>query len=891
MLSKTFVFSLLFCFFICGMQAQDSAIIQGFVSDSLGQPLPDANLIARPFKKEAPLKFAITNSQGQYRLALDSSLKYTIQISYIGYKPVFKVIQPHTESAVLNFKLFPNHTALGQIIIEETYTPVEIKKDTIVYHVKAFTTGNERKMKDVLAKLPGVRVEDDGTISVRGKTVTELLVEDRSFFGGSSKLAVNNIPADAIASIEVIDDYHNVSFLKSITRSDQVAMNVKLNPGKKEFIFGDLEAGLGNDAFYQAHAGLFYYSPQLNLSYIGDLNNTGKSVMTLQDLMRFQGGVSQFINEHTQLSSLRAYTEDNRDMAASRTQFSALNFGAQLTPKLYLSGFGLLSKHRNRHQTISRLTYLNGSENTIEHNRQNQLAKSQLYAFNLKLDYDKSTTEKWYYNIHLQPTRQRNASDLQSKTLQRLATFDTDTKAKNIALKHYLEWHKSYDSEHKTSAVLNHFYTDKTIDQAWQTSTPFLVGLLPLAETDHYKLSQFNRYRNNTLKGIFKYYWVINSTNQLHFSLGDNYTSSQLAIVTQQELSKDDNLNFIGAGFGADIVRHSNDLFFGADYTFKWGKLTSIASVFAHFYDANTSQGNSQFSQTYFYVKPKWKSTYHFDDSEELELSYSFSNKQPSIYQLNANYRISAYNRIYRGSPRLKNARYHVASLFYRNFNPFNGLNLFTYLTFNKHVTPFTNNVRFQNTTQIFTAIRSHSPETTWLFNSTVQKEISQFRLGFQTFLSWFDFNQYIDNTISNHAINAQRFKLSLETDNPKWPEVKISYSLGFRQYNGLTNAKFQLHQFEASLQYNFWKAFTVKSEFSYLENKNITRHHTKTYPLLKLALDYHRDASPWGFSLSAENLLNHTSTTTYSLSEYMISQQTQYILPRFILLSVRYKL
>src|SRR5699024_8377767 len=126
---------------------------------------------------------------------------------------------------------------------------------------------------------------------------------------------------------------------------------------------------------------------------------------------------------------------------------------------------------------------------------------------------------------------------------------------------------------------------------------------------------------------------------------------------------------------------------------------------------------------------------------------------------------------------------------------------------------------------------------------------------------------------------------------NPKWPEVEISYSLGFRQYNGLTRSNFQSHQFEASFQYDFWQALTLKSTFSYLENKNITNHHAASYPLLKLALDYHRDSSPWGFTLSAENLLNHSTTTNYTLSEYMIYQQTQYILPRFILLSVRYKL
>lgn len=106
--------------------------------------------------------------------------------------------------------------------------------------------------------MPGVEVDRDGTIRVRGKEVTVMLVENKKFFGGGSKLAAENIPADAIDQIEVLDNYNEVAFLKNVSDSKEMAMNVKLKEDKKNFAFGDVEAGKGNKDFYRAHGNLFF---------------------------------------------------------------------------------------------------------------------------------------------------------------------------------------------------------------------------------------------------------------------------------------------------------------------------------------------------------------------------------------------------------------------------------------------------------------------------------------------------------------------------------------------------------------------------------------------------------------------------------------------------------
>ena len=103
---------------------------------------------------------------------------------------------------------------------------------------------------------------------VRGKKVTRVLVENKTFFTGNSKLAVNNIPADAVDKVEVLDNYNEVAMLKGLQDSEDMAMNILLKEDKKKFVFGDIEVGAGIKDRYLLHPNLFYYSPDTNINFI-----------------------------------------------------------------------------------------------------------------------------------------------------------------------------------------------------------------------------------------------------------------------------------------------------------------------------------------------------------------------------------------------------------------------------------------------------------------------------------------------------------------------------------------------------------------------------------------------------------------------------------------------
>lgn len=373
--------------------------ITGVVSDTINIPLESANIIAKPLQENTQLKFAITDNKGRYRLELEANVKYEITASYIGFIEEVIIIEPNSTITTHNFKLKATGQHLKEIIIKHEYKPIEVKKDTLTYDVKAFANGNERKMKEVLEKLPGVEVDKNGTVTVQGKKVTKMLVEGKSFFGGGSKLAVENIPADALDKIEVIDHFNEVGFMKQVSDSEDLAMNVKLKDDKKKFVFGDIEAGVGNNEFNLVHAGLFYYSPKTNLSFIGDMNNIGRSTFTFEDLMRFDGGVSSFLSGRKSLSNLYSFTNDNTDVVQNKSQFGALNFSVDASQKLSVSGYSVFSKIFMASQTESQNEYLQNNAVTFENKSLENGYQSVLGIGNVKLDYSPNKNENWYWAL------------------------------------------------------------------------------------------------------------------------------------------------------------------------------------------------------------------------------------------------------------------------------------------------------------------------------------------------------------------------------------------------------------------------------------------------------------------------------------------------------------
>jgi hypothetical protein len=270
-------------------------IVLGKITDSLQNPLPYANILAMPKANDQEVKFAITKNNGSYKLGLVNNQTYELTISYLGYKPHTLTITTTDQNLTKNFILKENPDQLDEVLIKYT-PPITVKKDTVTYDVSRFVTGEERKLRDALKKLPGVEVDREDNVIVNDKKVTKVLVENKPFFTGNSKLAVNNIPADAAAKIEILDNYNAIAMLKGLQDSEDMALTILPKEDKKKFVFGDVEVDAGIEQRYLVNPNLFYYSPETNVNFIGDLNTQGIKSFSLSDYRDFDGGFGKLIN-------------------------------------------------------------------------------------------------------------------------------------------------------------------------------------------------------------------------------------------------------------------------------------------------------------------------------------------------------------------------------------------------------------------------------------------------------------------------------------------------------------------------------------------------------------------------------------------------------------------
>ena len=884
----------LLLFFFFSLSAFSQKIITGVVSDTLNQPLESANLIAKPLQEKAGIKFAMADNKGRYRLELDNQVKYEIVVSYIGYTEQVLIVEPNSTITTYDFKLKSTGEVLKEIVIKHEFKPIVIKKDTITFDVGSFANGNERKMKEVLEKLPGVEVDKNGGVTVQGKKVTKLLVEGKSFFGGGTKLAVENIPADALDKIEVIDHFNEVGFIKEVSDSEDLAMNVKLKEDKKKFIFGDVEAGAevgnGDNEFYLAHAALFYYSPKGNVSFIGDSNNIGRSTFTFQDLMRFDGGASSFLTGRKSLTNLYSFTNDNTDVVRNKSNFGALNFSYTASEKLDVSGFAIFSNVLLAQKLESNIEYLQNESLTFENRTTDSEEKTFLGIGNVKLDYSPNKKEKIYYNAQYQSSNNDGVTNLKSVTNINTSTFETLENADNTSLKQYFEWHKSINQHHTTTFVVNQAFEETTPQSTWFTDQPFLAGLIPLQDDSSYTLKQIRKTKNNSVDALFKHYWIINNFNHLYTHIGNNYGTSDFS-TSEKQLLADGTINdFAKAGFGNNVDYRLNDAYIGLEYKFKIGIWTNKPGLYFHWYDLKTQQldANYRLSKTLF--QPQWTSELEFNKSESLVFNYKLANDFPEVSLLANRYRLQSYNSVYRGNVLLRNERYHNASLNYRKMNMYRGINWYANASFNKKVRTIRNEILLDGINQFSSPIITDNPETNWRFYGSFEKKIYRFKAGINSSFHWFTYTQTLNDITTQNDRNSQNIGVTLRTANKKWPDFKIGYKKGFSQFNGITQSNYKTDAFDASGSIEFLKHFLYKFSYENLTNED-NNGQSNFYEVANTSLRYQQKNNPFVFELSVNNVFDNRSKNSFSFSDYSIADYRRYVMPRVILLSVSYKL
>jgi hypothetical protein len=171
--------------------------------------------------------------------------------------------------------------------------PVRYNHDTLEFNPNAFKMSPNALVEDLLRKLPGVIVWGDGAITVNGREVKTLLVDGKPFFGGSTKVATQNIPKDAVEKIQI---YQQSNDPKNIFDSITL-VNIKLKANSKKGYFGKLGLGIGTNNRIDVDGAINWFSPRTQFGVFVAGNNVNKIAANANEMLEsttFKGVGSDF---------------------------------------------------------------------------------------------------------------------------------------------------------------------------------------------------------------------------------------------------------------------------------------------------------------------------------------------------------------------------------------------------------------------------------------------------------------------------------------------------------------------------------------------------------------------------------------------------------------------
>lgn len=218
-----------------------------------------------------------TGAQGQFALDVEKSGKYILQLSFIGYNSLFKNVTLTSKVPDVNLgklALQINDIALKEATIKARAAQLEIKGDTFVYNAAAYRTPDGSTLEALVDKLPGAEVADDGSITINGKTVSQILIDGKDFFKGDNSVAMKNLPVDLIEKLKTYDKQSEYTKQTGIDDgNEQTVLDVNLKRKLKSSWISNIDLGIGTKHRYSDRIFISRFTDTNRISIFGALNN------------------------------------------------------------------------------------------------------------------------------------------------------------------------------------------------------------------------------------------------------------------------------------------------------------------------------------------------------------------------------------------------------------------------------------------------------------------------------------------------------------------------------------------------------------------------------------------------------------------------------------------
>ena len=257
--------------------------ISGEVLNEKKQPIFNASVMLLRVTDSLPMAYTFTNEKGHYQLVTQSEeAKLLLAVYGFNLKRQFKEVENKTQT--VDFTVQEEALQLKEVSVKSE--KIWGGNDTVNYVVDAFRDTTDIVIADVLKKMPGIEVKDDGKVEYKGKPISKFYIENMDMLQGRYNLATTSIAASDVASVQVMENHQEVRALQNIQFSDNVALNLKLKEDAKGTfaLMVDLGAGWADSLQYEGSLTGMYFAKRNQ--FLGTLkaNNSGINLVDKENV-------------------------------------------------------------------------------------------------------------------------------------------------------------------------------------------------------------------------------------------------------------------------------------------------------------------------------------------------------------------------------------------------------------------------------------------------------------------------------------------------------------------------------------------------------------------------------------------------------------------------------
>ena len=281
-------------FFICSSLAFSQGLTVKGKAQDVDSKKPLISASVQLLDKDSVSKYhAITDKIGNFEMIDVRPGPYNLKITYIGYKSFTKPLKIFSKESFVNLgnvDITPDNIQTDEVVVNAKAPIGEQKEDTTIFNASSFKTTKDATAEDLVKKMPGVEVDQSGTVKAQGEEVKKVMVDGKPFFGDDPTAALRNLPSEVIDKVQIYDKMSDQSEFSGFDDGQtSKTMNIITKALKRNGQFGKFSAGYGYQDKYNASLNLNIFKGAQRISILGLSNNVNQQNFAVMDILDMVG--------------------------------------------------------------------------------------------------------------------------------------------------------------------------------------------------------------------------------------------------------------------------------------------------------------------------------------------------------------------------------------------------------------------------------------------------------------------------------------------------------------------------------------------------------------------------------------------------------------------------